>query len=87
MNTVPQDIVDLINERAGKEHTAEGQVLSAMAECLELYEKSRPRLVATEDTLFKVWDALMSAGLDDRAAMGALHDMQNRGIYFRELAE
>jgi hypothetical protein len=44
-------------------------------------------LVATEDTLFKVYDSLIKAGLNDRAAMGALHDMQNRGIYFRELAE
>jgi len=84
---VPQNIVNLINDRAGKEHTAEGQVLSTMAECLELYERSRPRLIATEDTLFKVYDSLIKAGLDDRAAMGALHDMQNRGIYFRELAE
>ena len=42
MSTVPQNIVELINERAGKEHTAEGQVLSTMAECLELYDKSKP---------------------------------------------
>lgn len=44
-------------------------------------------LIATEDTLFKVYDSLIKAGLNDRAAMNALHDMQNRGIYFRELAE
>jgi hypothetical protein len=42
-------------------------------------------LIATEDTLFKVYEALLRAGLSGDQAQSAIMDMQNVGLYFREL--
>lgn len=43
-------------------------------------------LTYDEATLFKVYDALMEAGLDQAGATDAVSLMQNAGILFRELA-
>lgn len=37
-----------------------------------------------EETLFKVYKALVDAGLDQQSAQDAVSQMQNAGIYFRE---
>lgn len=39
-----------------------------------------------ENTLFKVYDSLRSAGLEEQQARDAISDMQNKGILFRERA-
>lgn len=41
-------------------------------------------LTHDEGTMRKVWDALFRAGLDERGVLGAVNDMQNAGIFFRE---
>jgi hypothetical protein len=41
----------------------------------------------TENTLFKVYDALRAAGLDESSARDCISEMQNAGIYFRERIE
>lgn len=41
-------------------------------------------LIATEDTLRKVFDALRRVGLTEQQAIDTISDMQNQGIYFRE---
>lgn len=37
-----------------------------------------------ENTMFKVYDALKEAGLDEKKALETISDMQNKGIVFRE---
>jgi hypothetical protein len=37
-----------------------------------------------ENTLFKVYDSLRAAGLDEQKARETISDMQNKGILFRE---
>lgn len=38
----------------------------------------------TENTLFKVYDVLRAAGLDETQSRDAISEMQNQGILFRE---
>lgn len=38
----------------------------------------------TENTLFKVYDALRKVGMDETQARDAISEMQNAGILFRE---
>jgi hypothetical protein len=42
---IPQELVDLLDERAGKRHSREGRVLITLAELLTRYDeiKARPR--------------------------------------------
>lgn len=40
-----------------------------------------------ENTLFKIFDALKAAGLSTVQTRDCITDMQNRGIYFREMIE
>jgi hypothetical protein len=37
-----------------------------------------------ENTLFKVYDSLRAAGLEEQQARDAITDMHNKGILFRE---
>lgn len=46
-----------------------------------------PEFTHDEGTMQKVWDALSRAGLDEKAMLGAVGDMQNAGIFFRERAD
>lgn len=39
----------------------------------------------TENTLFKVYDELQEAGLSPERARECIDQMQNRGIFFREM--
>lgn len=41
-------------------------------------------LTATQETMYKVYDALKEAGLTRQQALDAINEMQNAGIYFRE---
>ncbi len=43
-------------------------------------------LIATEDTLRKVYDTLRGCGLTEQQAIDCISDMQNKGLYFREIA-
>jgi hypothetical protein len=36
---IPQELVDLLDERAGKRHSREGQVLATLAEVLTRYDE------------------------------------------------
>lgn len=38
-----------------------------------------------EETLFKVAETLKNYGLDEQQVIDCISDMQNKGIYFREL--
>jgi hypothetical protein len=48
-------------------------------------EDTEPELVDTGETMNKVFGALRRAGLNDEQAIEAVSDMQNEGIYFREV--
>lgn len=48
------------------------------------YGATGVRLTHSEDTLFKVYEALREAGLSDAQTITAVNLMQNAGIYFRE---
>lgn len=39
---IPPEIIALVDERAGRVHSAEGRVLSALAEALEMWDRIRP---------------------------------------------
>jgi len=43
--TVPQELIDLLDERAGKEHSRTGPVVSTLCEILTLWEKMRPNYI------------------------------------------
>lgn len=49
---IPQELVDLLDERAGKRHSADGPVLAALAEILDRYEVMIRKGVATEIEAF-----------------------------------
>jgi hypothetical protein len=36
---IPQELIDLLDERAGKKHSREGRVLSTLAEILTRYDE------------------------------------------------
>lgn len=36
---IPQELVDLLDDRAGKKHSRDGQVLTTLAEILTKYEE------------------------------------------------
>lgn len=40
---IPQELIDLLDERAGRKHTREGTVLTTLAEVLTRYEEIRGR--------------------------------------------
>lgn len=40
---IPQEIVDLVDKRAGKKHSAEGSVMSTLAEVLDTYDQFKLR--------------------------------------------
>lgn len=53
----------------------------------DMHPPSKPaKAYFDENTLFKVYDSLRAAGLDEQAARDAISDMQNKGILFRERA-
>jgi len=47
---------------------------------------AQPTETYTSGTMFKVYQALHRAGLNERAAHNAVNEMQNHGILFRERA-
>ena len=48
------------------------------------HSEVKPKETFTENTLFKVYDALRASGLDEQKARDAITEMQNNGILFRE---
>lgn len=38
---VPQELIDILDERAGRKHSREGSVVSTLAEILTRYEETR----------------------------------------------
>lgn len=70
----------------------EGERPSSVARCggpglcaqCSLEAARAPKEVHTEDTLFKVREALVASGLTERKAYNAITEMQNAGILFRE---
>lgn len=46
---IPQELIDLIDERAGKKHSAEGQVLTTLAEILTRYDEIRKAQETQQD--------------------------------------
>lgn len=40
---IPQELIDILDRRAGKKHSATGPVVEALAEILTEYEKIRQR--------------------------------------------
>lgn len=70
---MPQDICDLINERAGKEHTAEGQVLSTMREALDLWERRGRPLRHGITVLIATHPARQENGLINRTLLSVTH--------------
>ena len=69
VNEIPQEICDLINERAGKEHTAEGQVLSTMRDALELWTRRERPLRHGVSVLIATHPARQTSGLINRALL------------------
>lgn len=41
VDEIPQELIDLLDERAGKKHSKTGSVLKTLAEILTLYEELR----------------------------------------------
>lgn len=40
---IPQELIDIIDERAGKKHSREGRVLTTLAEILTKYDELKER--------------------------------------------
>lgn len=40
---VPQELIDILDERAGKKHSREGRVLTTLAEILTKYDELRAK--------------------------------------------
>lgn len=59
-----------------------GEVVTPRPIGIQLQELS-----ATQETMYKVYDALKEAGLTQQQAFDAINQMQNAGIYFREAKE
>jgi len=38
---IPQELIDILDERAGKKHSREGRVVSTLAEILTCYDEMR----------------------------------------------
>jgi hypothetical protein len=49
-----------------------------------IHAQPKENVTFDENTLFKVYDSLRDAGLDEQKARDAISDMQNKGILFRE---
>ncbi len=45
---IPRELVDLLDERAGRKHSADGQVLRTLAEILTRYDQLTGRTAAVE---------------------------------------
>lgn len=41
VDEIPQELIDILDERAGKQHSRTGSVVSALAEILTRYEEIR----------------------------------------------
>lgn len=57
---------------------------SCMQDVANWETTKRKELVATEQTMVKVFGSLKKLGLSDEMALNAINAMQNEGILFRE---
>lgn len=44
---IPQELIDILDERAGKKHSREGQVLTTLAEILTKYDEMKSKRIPT----------------------------------------
>jgi hypothetical protein len=63
---IPQELIDLLDARAGKQHSRTGSVVSCLAEILTRYEELRCGDLSTSAGTLAHDESPATAGMNDR---------------------